>query len=400
MKKRFVTAVAGVMAMSMVMTGCNGINTADRAQDNADNGDTGNVITDLIDVTMDNSEEGSSEPLQEQETVIADASEAEPKHEGFKLMDGEKLTEDELSFFQSYLNQRDNNGFAQVPFESPDKINWASVLYNGAGIENCEYSQEDLDAYREADEVFDSVEYDLVALSGQDVRNFVEAKTGIKNFDVSLVRYTYVEDSDILFHQVSDTNYSQVTCTEGVKNGDTVQVVVNDGMHDNERCLTMIQRADSPDQYLFAANRELWEKGADKIIAAPVTESGETTFCGVKYTGLGPNIEIIKDNAVVQTVYPRRNVGDSAEFDSVDDIAFCDVDKDGAEDMIVIMSRGGDAVAVLLSGNVDRWGNFSYGHYGMETITDWIGENVSDVTAENVIEFLSEHPDEIKNFYG
>ena len=36
----------------------------------------------------------------------------------------------------------------------------------------------------------------------------------------------------------------------------------------------------------------------------------------------------------------------------------------------------------------------------METITDWIGENVSDVTAENVIEFLSEHPDEIKNFYG
>ena len=400
MKKRFITAVAGVMAMSMIMTGCNGINTADRAQDNADNGDTGNVITDLIDVTMDNSEEGSSEPLQEQETVIADASEAEPEHEGFKLMDGEKLTEDELSFFQSYLNQRDNNGFATVSYESPDKINWASVLYNGAGIENCEYSQEDLDAYLEADEFFDSVEYDLVALSGQDVRDFVEAKTGIKDFDVSLVGYTYVEASDILFEQVSDTNYSQVTCTEGVKNGDTVQVVVNDGMHDNERCLTMIQRADSPDQYLFAANRELWEKGADKIIAAPVTDSGETTFCGVKYTGLGPNIEIIKDNAVVQTVYPRRNVGDSAEFDSVDDIAFCDVDKDGAEDMIVIMSRGGDAVAVLLGGYVDGWGNFSYGDYGMETITDWIGENVSDVTAENVIEFLSEHPDEIKNFYG
>ena len=337
-------------------------------------------------------------PLQEQETVIADASEAEPEHEGFKLMDGEKLTEDELSFFQSYLNQRDNNGFATVSYESPDKINWASVLYNGAGIENCEYSQEDLDAYLEADEFFDSVEYDLVALSGQDVRDFVEAKTGIKDFDVSLVRYTYVEDSDILFHQVSDTNYCQVTCTEGVKNGDMVQVVVSGGMFDMDSCMTMTRSVDSPDQYLFVANRELWEKGVDKIIEAPVTGSGEITLCGVKYTNLGPDIEIIKDNSVVQTVRPRRNVGDSAEFDSVDDIAFCDVDKDGAEDMIVIMSRGGDAVAVLLSGNVDDWGNFEYGSYGLEAITDWIGENVSDLTAKNVIEFLSVHPDEIKNF--
>ncbi len=40
MKKRLVTAVAGVMAMSMVITGCNGINSADIAQVIADNGVT------------------------------------------------------------------------------------------------------------------------------------------------------------------------------------------------------------------------------------------------------------------------------------------------------------------------------------------------------------------------
>ena len=49
-------------------------------------------------------------------------------------------------------------------YKNADQIDWGDVLAYGAGIENCDYSQEAVDAYLEASDEFDAVEYDLIAL--------------------------------------------------------------------------------------------------------------------------------------------------------------------------------------------------------------------------------------------
>lgn len=372
MKGRIITAIIGAMATATVLSGCNSVQTDVSSNDNATIEESKTVVDEIESTTVSN--DGNSE-----------------------LMDGDKLSDEELKVFQDYFNQFDNYGFMLSSYDSPDKIDWGWVFAYGAGIENCDYPQDALDVYLKTNG-YESVEYDLIALSGEDVRAFVKAKTGITDFDVSLVDgYTYVEANDILFKQISDTYDKDVICYEGVRNGDSIQVIVQAGINDNKRLVTLAETKDSTNQYLFTSNRELWKEDADQIIEATDFDTGNKITCAVKNSDFGPDIQIIEDDATVQTVYPRRDVGDSAKCKQINEIAFCDVNSDGFTDMIVLMAYDDSTKAVILNGGEDSLGQFEYAIYGSEAITEWLSTNVGNMTVDNVINYINDHQDEYKN---
>lgn len=408
---------AGVIVTATVLSGC------DSAQLSlgSDEADTEESVEDVSeeenDATSDNSIEEVSKDDEEDTTddSTEDSSEDESEddsnetssnkstgelsdYDSAELMDGDKLSIEEVESIANYLNQMDNYGFTLSSYKDAEEINWGYVFAYGAGIENCEYSQEAVDAYLEASDEYDSVEYDLMALSGDDVRAFVESKTGITDFDLSSVAgFVYVEEYDIMFTQYSDACIPDVSCEEGVKNGNLIQIVLHSGFDFNNRRLTLEETGDPDNLYQFVSCRELWEENAVKIIDAPIYQNSGTVTCAVISTNQGLKAEIIVDNAVTCTAslgFRQSEDVDIEQYSDVLEIEFWDVDSDGIGDMVAILSDGDSSIAILCMGYSNEW---SEGYaVGEAKVTEWLSENVDDMTADDVISYILDHQDEFE----
>ena len=354
--------------------------------------------SDKTDVSTQDSSEDNDED-DSKKTSSTKSIEELSDYDSAETMEGDELSSSELEKLEEYLNQIDNYGFTLASYKNADQIDWGDVLAYGAGIENCDYSQEAVDAYLEASDEFDAVEYDLIALSGEDVRAFVEDKTGITDFDASLVSdFVYVEEYDIFFSQVSDCYMKDVRCEAGVRNGDVLQIIFHVGFQTNNRRLTIEATGDSDNPYRFFSNRELWEENAIKVIDAAIYQNTGTITCAVVDSDKGPDIEIIVDNVVTCVAHPRFRDSEDINIEQYSDVVeveFWDVDDDGVADMIVILSDGDDSVAVLCKGYVNQWSE-GYTEPKAE-VTKWLSENVSDMTADNAISYILDHKDEFND---
>ncbi|MCR5772881.1 MAG: hypothetical protein K6G87_16785 [Butyrivibrio sp.] len=422
--KKIVNVVAGVVTTTIVLSGCSSAQLKLNSKENADlEVSVENFSEDEINATSDDSEddisknendatEGKSEEDITEEDVVEDDTTDETgegdsentnvelsEYDSPEMIEGEALSEAELEKLQEYLNQEDNYGFTLASYKNADQIDWGDVLAYGAGIENCDYSQEALNAYLDADDEFDSVEYDLIALSGEDVRTLVENKTGITDFDPSMISgYIYVEDYDIFFKQISDYYDKNVFCKEGVRDGNRIQIVFQVGYQDNRRRITLEETGDSDNPYRFVSNRELWEENADKTMEVSVYDTDDKIICAIVSTDDGPNIWIIEDNAVVMDIHPRFYASekvDISEYSDVKEIKIHDVDDDGLYDMITVLSNGQKTIAVVNCGCKDGLDNLQYA-MGKSAVTNWLSDNVSEITADNVIDYILEHQDEFK----
>ena len=391
MKRRIisnlVTTICTAVVATTVLSGCDSAQLSLNSNDNADatKEDTENNIEEDAETT---SEAKSDEEFED--ISFYDSEE---------LMEGEELSEDDLSQIQDFLNQSESNGFVKSSYRTPDKIDWMQVFYNGAGLKNCDYPQEALDEYLSIIKK-DSVEYDLLALSGEDVRALVEAKTGITDFELSKTGYTYIEEYDVLFDQVSDTNYVKAICEKGVRNGELIQVSVYGetdriGRVGSYRRITLVETGDSENPYHFYSNRELWEKYVDDTMEASDYETDEKITCAYISGEFGPESVVIDDNAVSRIVYLRIKDHDMTDFDDFKEIVFCDVNGDGCKDMIIIASDGKETIAVVCSSYEDRSGNICLDG-GDDSVTSWLVENVDDMTADNVISYILDHQDEFE----
>lgn len=63
--------------------------------------------------------------------------------------------------------------------------------------------------------------------------------------------------------------------------------------------------------------------------------------------------------------------------------------------MITVLSNGKKSIAVVNNGYKDDWDKFSY-VMGNSAVTNWLSDNVSDITADNVIDYILDHQDEFK----
>ncbi len=410
--------MATAMVTTIVLSGCSSVDlnldsdnsttTEESIEVNSDDKQNAPSDKSIEETSQDQNDDTDKDITEEEDSTEDDSVEDDSKktsddltgYDSEDMMDGEDLSEAELEKIQEYLNQTDNYGFTLESFRDSEDIDWGNVFAYGAGIENCDYSEEAVDAYLEASEYYDTVEYDLIALSGDDVRSFVERKTGLADFDVSSVSgFIYVEEYDILFSQVSDFYDKDVFCKEGVRSGNLIQVVFQVGMQDNMRRITLEETSDTDHPYLYLSNRELWEENAVEIIEASIYEDSEKVTCAVIKTEKGPDIEVINNNAVACVAHPRFREVDKVNIEQYSDIVeieFCDVNSDGIGDMVVILSDGENTIAVLCEGFIDEEEDKEGYAIGAAAVSDWISENVSDVTADNVISYILDHQDELE----
>lgn len=287
MKKSMSKAAAAVVATTILLTGC-GKEATVMEPTNAPAEEAS--IEASVEASTEEVKEESAAVATTEAPVVEEAEETYKDESGYEYvtkLGGEELTEEEVLDIQEYLSGKDSYGFALSTYDSPSEIDWHEVFYGGAGIENCDYSQEALNAYFAASEYFDSIEYDLLALSGQDVRSFVEAKTGIKDFDLNNIGFIYVPEYDILFAQISDTNYVHMTCVGGVKKDDQIKVVVDlEDFNNSTRCITLKKTEDPKARYQFischdieaeleAAKNTAGEASADFINIFPAKTDNE-----------------------------------------------------------------------------------------------------------------------------
>lgn len=312
------------------------------------------------------------------------------------MMEGEELTESELLEYEAFLEKSDTNGFTQSSYRTPEDISWGLVFYNGAGIPDCEYPKEALDAYLKAVNQ-DSVMLDLVALSGADVRAFVEAKTGITDFDVTTVGGTYIPEYDMLFWEVGDSNFTDISVVKGVRNGNLVQVEVNLGDYWGARRRITLEGTGNPENpFRFCSNRELWEETSSQVIRGKnYLTGGVSTFTVTGVTN-GKRIGIIEDNATVTRAYARIHDFDMNGMDDVKEIVFCDADCDGNRDIIVIVSDGVMTVPVVCLGYEDRWEDYNYSECKYE-VAEWLFVHIEDMTADNVLEYIAANQKEFNS---
>ena len=323
-----------------------------------------------------------------------------------ELMEGEELSEEELQQLQDFFSEVENYGFTLSSYETPEDIDWYYVFnWEGAGIPDCEYSKEALYEFMDIrgydhDNMYvasEGIYEGLSAISGKDVKAFVEAKTGIQDFDLNNIGfYTYIEREDVLFRFSDPFIYEDaVTCLQGVKKDDRVQVNVSfwdDTRFD--RRITLEKTGDADNPYRFLSNRQLWEKEADDIIVIKDSETDETFACSVNNKSNGVILKPVQDNVVCGAVRAWLDENSFSDYSYIVEAVICDVNGDGHKDTVAILVFGDDIVPVLSMGKDDEGWRMVYGAEAKSSVSEWLIENVSDITADNVISYILEHQDE------
>lgn len=414
MKKIITRAITISVATAIVLSGC-GIRR-DILQDDETVVESSVVATtetleeDVVEATVETSsaEEDSTEDADvEAETYIPPTT-TPGEYDSPELMEGDKLSEEELKQLQEYFSRVDNYGFTLSSYKTPDEIDWYEVFNcEGAGIDNCEFSKEALYEFMDIkgydhDSMYIASEdkYEgLSAISGKDVKAFVESKTGIKDFDpTELKYYTYIEREDVLFRFADPFIYdNEITCLEGVRNNGSVQVVIkfDDGSRFDRR-ITLVETGDTGNPYHFYSNRQLWEKDADEIVGVKDYETDEMLACSVNKESNGVILKPVRDSVVCGYAEALIDKTGLDTFNKVKEIALCDVNADGHKDTIAILKFGDDTVPVLCLGDYESWG-VTYCAEAKSDVTEWLIDNVGDMKADNVISYISEHQDELKS---
>ncbi len=128
-----------------------------------------------------------------------------------------KLTSEELIKITQYLNEVPNNGFIVVDYRNIENVKLSEVLYNGVGI-----SIENETITKEYEEIKgeESLGIPVKKLKSQAIDMFLREKTGvIFNLKEKLSKIPYSEKYDAYYFEGGDTNYSEVSCTDGYKIG-------------------------------------------------------------------------------------------------------------------------------------------------------------------------------------
>lgn len=248
------------------------------------------------------------------------------------------MTDAELSFFTDYFRTQAHYGFLQSAYDDPKDINWDLVFYT----QGVQADDKETQAYLKAmnqEEIFTN----LVKLDGSYVRDFVMESTG-REFDPGTARFhwNYLEDLDTYFREISDTNYAEVTCTEGTVQGNVYTIRYQDAFLWSTKLTgeVILEHEESTDRYLFVSNRALWEEKALYREEVATTEYGDVTFAVFEdpESDWNPGSFLFIRNGEQADLVPSPIVRryPDARFVSCDDVLFDDFDGNGATDLIII----------------------------------------------------------------
>ncbi len=237
------------------------------------------------------------------------------------------------------------------------------------------------------------------SLTDEDILQFQDYISQKKNMPFVVTSYRTPSEMDTDKAKVDFGDIQNVVCTEGVRSENLIQLIVSfPGTERYNRRITLLETEDSDSPYMFYSNRQLWEENADKIIEASNYGTDEKTVCGIvtDYGEWGPEIDIIEDNSVASFIVLAPQIGDRLKCTNVKDIEFCDIDKDSYTDMIAILEYENETIVVLCGGSVEKDGKYKFSQW-KDGYSDWLSQNISNMTADNVANYILEHQDEFND---
>lgn len=150
----------------------------------------------------------------ETDTLETDKPETEIETESNTLAE-RQLTEEEVQFFEDYVNRADNYGFLLSMYDSPAQVDLEQVFYSGAGMEQAPMSAKEREAYLKTTGM-EEIYTDVTHLTTAQIEGFLQEKLGLSLQEMeSTFSWVYVPEYDSYYHQAGDTNMLIWDCISG-----------------------------------------------------------------------------------------------------------------------------------------------------------------------------------------
>ena len=186
-----------------------------------------------------------------------------------------QLKEEELRYFEQYLNQADNYGFLLSEYKTPEYLDLNEVFYSGAGLEQSAMTGEERDAFLNAVGQTE-IMTDMVRLDKKQIDAFLLDKTGLTLDQMKTgLGWVYLPQYDRYYTQHGDTNIRSFFCPKGEADGNLYRIwCLSDGYTQfSQECMVTLKKEASG--YQFLSNEIIWDYyGYHKADAsAPTTEA-------------------------------------------------------------------------------------------------------------------------------
>ena len=186
-----------------------------------------------------------------------------------------QLKEEELRYFEQYLNQADNYGFLLSEYKTPEYLDLNEVFYSGAGLEQSAMTGEERDAFLNAVGQTE-IMTDMVRLDKKQIDAFLLDKTGLTLDQMKTgLGWVYLPQYDRYYTQHGDTNIRSFFCPKGEADGNLYSIwCLSDGYTQfSQECMVTLKKESSG--YQFLSNEIIWDYyGYHKADAsAPTTEA-------------------------------------------------------------------------------------------------------------------------------
>lgn len=260
--------------------------------------------------------------------------------------DAVDLSWDECNEFTELLDSDEYNGFYRVTFDNPKDIDWNEVLADGAGIPREKITKKDKKIYLDDDRSYNSLDYELIAISGASIKDYIYKHTGT-NIDLKDdLLWVYNKDKDVYYKELDYLQYKPCTCVSGVKLKDTYVLEVASDESDFTEPNKKMVLVKTENGYVVKLSVNMWEVGNDKKLTFDVDipqlsadarlvtyQSDDAHFDD----GNSARIAIIGDNQLVDFVNLYASEDDDIiDIRKITHIEVCDLNCDGVNDLIAI----------------------------------------------------------------
>lgn len=276
----------------------------------------------------------------------------------------EPITDEEKDEFTTLFQDFEYAGFLSEPFNDVSEIDWDAVLEQGAGLETCELSENDVSLFLEAAKQ-DQLYGTLYKITRNDLVEYAKTHAGVDFSTPDSFQWTYIESTDSYYRQRYEGELLYMfECIEGTKAGNSYTLkfrnsfAVNNFGTDADRVLVLNKDGDN---VTVVSNAIMWEDNCDPSQTFDIDlYRDEEPVRFITYnpsSDYGVEFAIIKDGKLRNSLSSYISDGDNWGYlTSVSAIGFFDFNADGNKDIVVIGSSDfGTKVILYQSLNSERY---------------------------------------------
>ena len=303
--------------------------------------------------------------------------------------DAVDLSWDECKEFTELLDSDEYNGFYRVTFDNPKDIDWNEVLADGAGISREKITKEDKKFYLDDDRSYNSLDHELIAISGASIKDYIYKHTGTSIDIKDTLLWVYNKNKDVYYKELDYLQYKPCTCVSGVKLKDTYVLEVASDESDFTEPNKKMVLVKTENGYVVKSNVNMWEVGNDKKLTFNVDipqlsadarlvtyQSDDAHFDD----GNSARIAIIGDNQLVDFVNLYASEDDDIiDIRKITHIEVCDLNCDGVNDLIAVGYDNHSILKTIIFITEEKYD----GTYGLFTARD-LSVSLSKELADNL----------------